>query len=341
MILIAARVAIGVALLITGPGWMDYSDRIAELEAAPGAPWVDHPVEYAPVEYLFIRVIGSADEDATARRIVLAAFVGDMLTFAAVRRRWGARAATSYLLLGTPLLVFLYARFDTVVLASVMWGLALPRGPLVALGGLARVWPIVVVPALPRRERLWAALSLVVGVAVWILLTTPDALRQVATFRGATGFQFESPAGVLAWILSGEPLRLEVGAMRVGEIPEWGLLLLFVALLATLLLIWLRPTRDPAGSSSLAAVAAILTFSPAFSLQYAAWLAPFGAIAWREDRSAGRLTFVVMILTALDPLLIVLGQALGLQILLIVRACLIGALVVRGLRPKQPPAREP
>jgi hypothetical protein len=70
------------------------------------------------------------------------------------------------------------------------------------------------------------------------------------------------------------------GAARVG---------LAVGLLASVVIVWLLASRvaNPTarivdGVAPLAAVAAVLTFSPILSPQYAVWLLPFAAIAAAE-----------------------------------------------------------
>src|SRR4029434_5051097 len=74
--------------------------------------------------------------------------------------------------------------------------------------------------------------------------------------------------------------------------------------------------RGSFGAASVAAVGALLVCSPLISLQYAAWLLPWGAVAWFDgDRRAATAVLGVEILTALlfvfyDPDRAGLAQAL-------------------------------
>jgi hypothetical protein len=61
--------------------------------------------------------------------------------------------------------------------------------------------------------------------------------------------------------------------------------LLLIGLLVTEAILWRRARhdRDMAGGTALAAVTALVVFSPLFSIQYAAWLLPWAAIAFEGD----------------------------------------------------------
>jgi hypothetical protein len=212
---------------------------------------------------------------------------------------------------------------------------------MLGLATLARVWPLVIVPALFLR-RLRAALVTCVAVIVagslwWTGTTSVDAVRQVATFRGATGWEVESPIGTAVWILTGDAVRMESGSPRVGSMPGWTRPALFTALVLVLAMIWRRSGRSDTevlGRSALSAVAALLTSTPLFSLQYASWLLPFAAIANQRDEVGphARLAFGAIALTGAIGWFATerwLGAA---QSLLVVRAVVIGALVAVGLR---------
>jgi hypothetical protein len=90
-------------------------------------------------------------------------------------------------------------------------------------------------------------------------------------------------------------------------------------LVVLLVAIWTtagRRGRGSFGAASVAAVGALLVCSPLISLQYAAWLLPWGAVAWFEgDRRAATAVLGVEILTAVlfmvyDPERAGLAQAL-------------------------------
>jgi len=162
-----------------------------------------------------------------------------------------------------------------------------PRASGVALaaGVLTKIWPVVVAPAL-ALERRWkalttAAIALVAGMIGWLLLGGPDALRQVSTFRGATGWEVGSTVGAIVWARTGE-VRFESGANRTGTVPGWAPVALGLLTVGLVTLAWLlarRRRQRPAGAPALTAVAVLLMCAPLFSPQYVAWLLPWAAIA--------------------------------------------------------------
>jgi len=286
--------------------------RFQQIFLSPGKPYRSFPVEYAPGELIFIRLLGSSSMATFAARVAVVAFVADIAAWAAIRWAWGRAPGAMYLLLGTPLLVFIYLRFDLVAVAIAAWATALvirererAGGLLFAAAILAKLWPLVVVPMLivqRRRQALfYAATATVLALGAWISISGVDAVRQVATFRHATGWGVESSVGSVIWIVAGGPVHLEEGTPRVGDIPAWAPIVLGCIVLALLVAIWLhadgRP-EDAPGAASLAAVGALLACSPLFSLQYAAWLLPWAAIASaRGQRAMVAVAGVVTVLT--------------------------------------------
>lgn len=289
--------------------------RFRQIATADGRPYRDRDVEYAPVETIAIEVLAAGDLRDTAVRIAALALACDLLAFAGMWFGWGRRPAALYLLIGLPLVPFIYARIDPLVVMLAVWGLALAHrgrersgGGTLALAAMTKLWPLVLAPALliERRTRAtrWFVCASVAGLAAWIAYGGVDAIRQVVSFRGATGWEIESSIGAIVWLLTGGPVRLEGGAPRVGEIPGWSRVLLLLVLVGVLAAIWARARErgiDPAGAPSLAALAALLALSPLFSLQYALWIAPWAAITWTDARTAlmGRLGFAISILTGI------------------------------------------
>ena len=98
---------------------------------------------------------------------------------------------------------------------------------------------------------------------------------------------------------------LEQGAMRIGAAPAWAKWLLFAGLLGYEVVVWRRAggdARDPAGGACLAAVTAVLVFSPLISEQYAAWLLPWAAVAFegaRAERKVAAIAASAIVLTGL------------------------------------------
>jgi hypothetical protein len=81
--------------------------------------------------------------------------------------------------------------------------------------------------------------------------------------------------------------RFEEGANRSGSIPAGAPEALLLLTVVTVTAIWLlarRRDEEPAGAPALAAVAALLVFTPVFSPQYVAWLLPWAAVAGGDGR---------------------------------------------------------
>jgi hypothetical protein len=239
-------------------------------------------------------------------------FLLDLLAFAGMWSGWGRRSAIAYLWLGVPLLVLGYLRLWYLPVALTVWAFVLVRkgrpnvgGFAAALAVFAKLWPLALVPAFlaeARRRSLAFVLAVVVGGIGWLLLGGIGGVRQVLTFRSATGWEIESTVGVLVWLFGGGEPRWEAGAVRVGssEGLTWVPAVVLVILLGA---IWWKAFRSPRedllGIPSLVAVCALLACSPVFSLQYAGWLTPWAAIAGREQRRVPIVAaWAIVVLTA-------------------------------------------
>ena len=297
---IAIRVVVVIATLSSlwaGPFYDADVQRFSALSVAAGTPYRDHAVEYAPVELGVIRVIGSSDTRATATRLVILCFLLDLVAFAGMWSGWGRRTAITYLWLGVPLLVLRYVRLWYLPVALSVWGFALLRkgrpnlaGVVATLAVFAKLWPIALAPAFlaeARRRSFAFVVAGVVGGIGWLLLGGIGGVRQVLTFRSATGWEIESTIGSIVWLFGGGEPRWEAGAVRVGssEGLTWIPAVVLVVLLGA---VWWKALRsgreDLVGVPSLVAVCALLACSPVFSLQYAGWLTPWAAIASRDSR---------------------------------------------------------
>jgi hypothetical protein len=327
--------------------------RFVQIAHADGVPYRDVPVEYAPVEYVVIRLVASAAATSAVIRIVGLALACDLATAAMLARGWGRAVAARYLFFGLPLVWLLYLRLDLSTVLLAVAGLALARrrqvegGIVLAVGTAAKLWPGALAPAflVERRRRAFAAFILTatfVAVA-WLGVGGTAGFRQVATFRGATGWGAESTVGAVVWVATGGPLRLEQGTTRVGEVSDVARTGLALALAGLLVAIWWRARgRSGAveGGASLAAVASVVALSPLFSLQYAGWLLPWAAVAGGEDagdRRAAVLGFAVAVLTGVLSFLYAGGRTpptaiVAIQVLLLVRngCCLAIPLVWLG-----------
>jgi len=295
-----------------GADQLDDASRFRAIATAPGLPYRDRPVEYAPGETLLIELLGRGSVVATARAVAVVALAADLATFALLHRTAGARAAARYLTLGAPLLPFIYLRLDPVPTALAVLGIAVAErareragGVTLAIAALTKAWAGVLAPwwlVTRRRSALWWFVAVAAtGVAAWLVVGGLDALAQVATFRHATGWHVAGLVGDLVWLLGGGTPTVQAGALRIGDVPGWAPPALGLAAIAVEVAIWRRATiEEGVGPPALAAVAALVLASPLFSIQYVWWFLPWAAIA-PVERSRVPLvaTFVVAALTLL------------------------------------------
>jgi hypothetical protein len=304
--------------------------RFADLKQQDGVPYRDFPVEYAPIETLIVRLGMSADPAETAARVAVLAFAADIAIWWAVRLGWGAGAAERYLWAGAPLLVFIYTRFDLVPVALAAWGTVLAirgsqrtGGATMALAALTKLWPAALFPGFLvagcRRALEWAVMVGGGLVTAWLAVGGVTGLTDVLTFRHATGWEVESTVGTALWIATGGPIRIEAGAPRIGSVSTEASLALLFVLAGLLVAIWalaMRRKRAAFGAASVAAIGALLACSSIFSLQYAAWLLPWAAVAWVEgDRRHFWMVASIELLTAIlfivyEPQRVALAQTL-------------------------------
>jgi hypothetical protein len=293
--------------------------RAFRIATSPAVPYRGFPVEFMPIQTAVDRAIAGGTIAAATIRIALVAFVADLAAAAAMWWGWGRRVAATYLLCGLPLLGFIYLRFDLVSVALAAWSLALlhrrreePAGAALGLAVMAKLWPLAIAPlfALRRARRglvVAAAVCVVVG-GWWYLTGGAKGPFQVVSLRDTRGWHIESVVGSVLWAFGrGSPYR-EADAMRIGAVTTWAKGLLFVGLLAVEVLLWRRASRerrDPAGAAALAAVATLGVFAPILSLQAAAWLVPFAALALEGDhdeRHTAGVAEVAIVLTGIIAL---------------------------------------
>jgi hypothetical protein len=291
--LLILRVVVLISVIAVVPHFpSSAATRINELAHLPGTPYRDFTVEYPIGELALITAIGGWSLGVARALLAVVAFGADLATFACLAAGWGREVARRYLLIGAPLLVFIYRRSDLLAVALAAGGMLACRrgrdvraGALLGLGVLAKLWPVVLLPALviQRRARSLAAAcaTAAAGVAAWLWLGGVDGIRQVLSLRGAVGWELESTIGAVVWPVVGD-YRFEQGANRTGSIPGWARVAMLVLLIAGLAAVWWRARSvpmDPAGAPALVAVAILLVLSPVLSPQYMAWLLPWAAIA--------------------------------------------------------------
>lgn len=317
---IVFRIVVAGALLgLLSSGWIPqgYVVRFAEIAASNGTPYRDFAVEYPPVSFAAIELVGAEDPQGTGARFLWLAIAADAAVAVALLRGWGRRAAGAYLIGSIPLLgpdlrlrsMYMTLDIIPVALATVAMALALRRreragGVLLAAAVLAKVWPLVLAPAFlwaRRRALVWFGLALTVGTTVWVLWAGVGGIGQVATQRHTSGWQVESTVGTLIWTLGDEEVRIVKDSQRIGTAPVWATSLLMAVGALGVALVWLRARRTPdeVGAACLASVALLLFVAPIYSYPFVLWLLPWSAIALTEGRARlSYLGFGVVALTA-------------------------------------------
>jgi cbb3-type cytochrome oxidase subunit 3 len=346
--LLAARLLILLVVLHAGSASEPSDDvsRFQQIVEERGVPYRDFPVEYAPLEVVFVREVLSADAVATTSRLALVAFAADLATWLAVGLGWGTQTAERYLWLGTPLLVFLYVRFDLVPAAVATSAVVLAIRGSQRVGGatfaaaiLTKLWPAALLPGLLvagyRRAFAWALVCASSLVAAWLAIGGVGGVTDVLTFRHATGWEVESTVGTFVWIGTGGPVRMEAGAQRIGTTTAASSAALVLVLTGLLIAVWvtaLKRKRGEFGAASVAALGALLACSATFSLQYVAWLLPWAAVAWFEgDRWTFRVVAAIEVLTAILAVVFDPQSAVPAQVLLVCRNLLVVTLPVMWL----------
>jgi uncharacterized membrane protein len=212
--------------------------------------------------------------------------------------------AVSPLLLGP----FVFSRFDAWPTALAVLALAAllrdrPWIAAVLLGAAisVKLWPAVLVPLLARRGWRFAATSLGVAAAIFLPFAVfePRGLWHSFHVQLARPLQLESLGSALL-IASHHVFGTQFdvvssyGSQNAGGSAARVLaLLLTVALVASLVLIWVRG-RDEVASAA-ACVTALLAFAKVFSPQFVLWLVPFVALV--PDVTALLLLVAALVLT--------------------------------------------
>jgi hypothetical protein len=299
--------------------------RYQEITEGWGTPYQDFEVEYPPGALVFIEMITTDDTLETIARLAVSQLVLELVVAALLAWAWSRRTALYYMVLGTPIIFFpfAYARLDLLTVALGVAGVALLRkgydrfaGAILGLSVFVKLWPVALAP-LVLVERRWRAVGALVttgllGLAVWVTLFGTQGFSQVATFRGADGWQIESIPGIVGHMLDPTATQVEQGAWRTGaDMPAWARLALTAASTVTIGWCWWLADRTlPGGDAThrsdearyalapLGSVLALLVFAPIISPQYILWFLPFAAIAAVGGRRLlGWLALAVSVLT--------------------------------------------
>ncbi len=290
--------------------------RYTAIAQTPGVPYRDFDVEVPPLEQLYLEMVAAPDPRATAVRNAMVQFVFDVLIALVLALGWGGTASLWYLAIGTPIAPFLAFRLDllSVLLATAALAFArrdrqAPAGVLLAAAILTKVWPAVLIPVLAAQRRwralIWTGATTVTGMAAWIVWSGWSGPTQVATLRGAAGWQIESIPGSVLLAVTDLPVVFEQDANRIGGATTAIRMLLLLIPVAALVVVAVRARRrgdvDDDGLMALVLVTALLVASPIISWQYVAWLLPWTAIVASRARwaTAGLALVVVGLSSAL------------------------------------------
>jgi hypothetical protein len=341
LLVLARLVAVG-ALLISGVE-DEHSvlggdaRRYEVITSSEGTPYRDFEVEYPPVALGLMKLVDRPTPLATIALLAISQLALELATAGVLAWAWSKRSAVTYLVLGTPMVLFPfpYVRIDLLSVFLAVLGLALLRrrrdtggGVVLAISVFAKVWPVVTAPVMVVRRQ-WTGLTAwaitgAAGLAAWVAWAGTDGLSQILTFRGADGWQIESIPGIVLHALDPEGSTVQEGAWRTAvSAPGAVRNLLTLAGLAVVVLAWWmawraahrrpRDTTRPvevAGLTDddlvvealapLAAVLAMLIFSTIISPQYVLWFLPFAALATaRGDRTIGALSLAAGFLSML------------------------------------------
>ena len=277
-------------------------------------PYRDFGFEYPPLALVPVVVAGGSA--LLLALLMLAALLATQLGVGALG---GRRAAWLFAL--APLLCGALVRthFDALPTALAIGGLvALARGrprwgfAVLALGAMAKLWPLLLVPvaAVWLRDRRAALAGLAVTLAVCAAVLAPFAgggLLDALRFQTERPVQIESsPASVLFAVgessVTGAPVRpdrFKSNGLDGG--PADLVSALFLVALGLGLAATLALARRDLVLASFAAVLAFVALGRVLSPQYVVWLAPFAALAWtRGARIAAALTALAIATTQLE-----------------------------------------
>jgi hypothetical protein len=299
---VIVRLAIAIPLLGDGAASSVDFDRFWLVGTSSARPYIEARVEYMPLAVGLFTALAPATGSRIAfgRTMVGLAVAADIGIATALLIAFGGRAAMLYALVTLPILNLSYSRIDLLpTLAVVVAVGALSRSrPLAAVAALLtgvalKIWPLplaaLLVRAADRRVHRTAMIALgLLGPAmlltIWHGAAGSRGLLQIATFRGATGWQIESIVGNAVMVLAGRrSLRFEAGAARIGYLTSGmtaGCLLVGTELACGLA--WIGAGVNRVGVTWLSCVGLLLMWSPLLSPQFMIWLSPAAAIAWIE-----------------------------------------------------------
>lgn len=322
---------IAATALMFGP-WTDEAteldgwdvNRFQQIADAPGAPYVDHEVEYPPGTVAIAQFVLADDVVSSHRRLVGLSLLVDLGLAAMLARFWSRRASTAYLLIGLPLVPSGLLRLDLwAAFAAVIAAAALAPGKkrsterttmraivfavAVVVGSMIKLWPALLIAAAIgiRRSRAAAAaagLGALTGL-LWLAISGTEAIGQITSLRDVTGWHLESIPGSLTALFGSSQPRLEADAFRIGTMNDTVVFGGRILTIGVIVLAAGLAHRRRANNAELVAlvmltsVTTLIVTAPLLSPQFLLWLTPWAAILHR-DRLLVALTAGAVILTA-------------------------------------------
>ncbi|HEY6829381.1 MAG TPA: glycosyltransferase 87 family protein, partial [Gemmatimonadaceae bacterium] len=285
-----------VSYAITSPEPAGDFDRYYAIASAGGRPYIDYQVEH-PIATLAVLKAFALGRSRAAFGVEIVALnaMCDVLILWSLATGWGLAAALAYAVAVLPVIDLLFTRIDAWSTAAATAGALLwirrrpaAAGAALAVGTAFKLWPLLLTPilAVPWRGRQSARAigsfflaSAALAAPVW-WIAGAASVREVLTFRSATGWQIESTIGSLQNLFGVEAPRLENNAYRIGALN--GSLSIFLFAIGVPVCFWMMARAARAsriGDGWLASVSALLLCSAVFSAQYVIWLTPGAAIA--------------------------------------------------------------
>lgn len=269
--------------------------------------------QYPPFSAFFFAIGAASSEPRTVLQVAIIA-VDLLLTLVLARRSMTAGWAwvAAGLLIG-PVLV---SRFDVVpalfaVLAVLAAGRPVKVGVWAAVGAALKVWPLLTLAIVPRRDAVRAGGAFIATTAVLLAVTALvfDRLSGFLGGQGSRGLQVES-AGALPFMVAnamGMPVEVtyRYGSMEVASAGSGaaalGVTLALLAVFCWVALLWWRgtlSTHEPA-DVAFAVILFSVVLSRVFSPQYSIWLLALGALCLAAARSVMRLPVLLVAAAAL------------------------------------------
>lgn len=312
---LAAHAIVAAVCVASPAGHVNDFARFWTIATSPGHAYRDYAVEYPPGALAaFVGLARlSPSPAAFTDWMLLVNLSADAAIVAALLWGWGIAPAAVFASLTLPILSLLYFRMDlwsiaaaTAALAAGVRGRRYTGAALFAAGVALKLWPLplgAVLAARAWRERrpgparLFAGL-VAGGAAVWLAWSGIDGIRQVLTFRGATGWEIESLVGSVWRAFEPASVRLESGAIRAGwSHPALSAALFALSAPPAAWAAWRGAATGREGAGWIAAVGTLLSCSALLSPQFIGWLVPGAAVAWSEDdrRSTALVALVVVV----------------------------------------------